>query len=176
MKEILIVQCVKRFKPLYDKSSKDFEVCVKKEMIWSSFFISVFVTRFFRGFFLFSLLRPISCKTTAQAAASKTPSSQNILEKNEMIWRSWFIRVFVTRFFRGLFLFFNYDLSRVRPQHKQQLLKPRLHKTYWTIVWHLKNQQSYHVYNNYKLNLKSYVMFTIFDYVMLYVYGTINLA
>jgi hypothetical protein len=29
---------------------------------------------------------------------------------------------------------------------------------------------------NYKLNLKSYVMFMIFDYVMLYVYGTINLA
>jgi hypothetical protein len=80
MKEILIVQCVKRFKPLYDKSSKDFEDSVKKEMIWSSLFIRVFVTRFFRGFFLFSLLRPISCKTTAQAAASKTSSSQNIFD------------------------------------------------------------------------------------------------
>jgi hypothetical protein len=29
---------------------------------------------------------------------------------------------------------------------------------------------------NYKLNFKSYVMFMIFDYVMLYVYGTINRA
>jgi hypothetical protein len=36
MKEILIVQCVERFKALYDKSSKDFEDGVKKEMIWSS--------------------------------------------------------------------------------------------------------------------------------------------
>jgi hypothetical protein len=80
MKEILIVQCVKRFKPLYDKSSKDFEDSVKKEMIWSSLFIRVFVTRFFRGFFLFSLLQPISCKTTAQAASSKTSSSQNIFD------------------------------------------------------------------------------------------------
>jgi hypothetical protein len=80
MKEILIVQYVKRFKPLYDKSSKDFEDSVKKEMIWSSLFIRVFVTRFFRSFFLFSLLRSISCKTTAQAAASKTSSSQNTFD------------------------------------------------------------------------------------------------
>jgi hypothetical protein len=37
MKEILIVQCVvERFKALHDKSSKDFEVGVKKEMIWRS--------------------------------------------------------------------------------------------------------------------------------------------
>jgi hypothetical protein len=27
---------------------------------------------------------------------------------------------------------------------------------------------------NYKLNFKSYVIFMIFDYIMLYVYGTIN--
>jgi hypothetical protein len=33
MKEILIVQCVERFKALYDKSFKDFEDGVKKEMI-----------------------------------------------------------------------------------------------------------------------------------------------
>jgi hypothetical protein len=36
MKEILIVQCVERFKSVYDKSSKDFEDGVTKEMIWSS--------------------------------------------------------------------------------------------------------------------------------------------
>jgi hypothetical protein len=29
-----IVQCVERFKALYDKSSKDFKDGVKKEMIW----------------------------------------------------------------------------------------------------------------------------------------------
>jgi hypothetical protein len=36
MKKILIVQCVERFKALYDKSSKDFEDGVTKEMIWSN--------------------------------------------------------------------------------------------------------------------------------------------
>jgi hypothetical protein len=36
MKKTLIVQCVERLKALYDKSSKDFEDGVTKEMIWSS--------------------------------------------------------------------------------------------------------------------------------------------
>jgi hypothetical protein len=64
-------------------------------------------------------------KTTAQAAASKTPFSQNILDNCLTLKKSAIISRFVM---------------------------------------------------NYKLNLKSYVMFMIFDYVMLYVYGTINLA
>jgi hypothetical protein len=33
MKEVLIVQCVERFKALYDKCSKDFEAGMTKEMI-----------------------------------------------------------------------------------------------------------------------------------------------
>jgi hypothetical protein len=36
MKEIPILQCVERFKALYDKFSKDFEDGVKKAMIWRS--------------------------------------------------------------------------------------------------------------------------------------------
>jgi hypothetical protein len=36
MKEILIIQCVGRFKVLYDKSSKGFEDGVTKEMISSN--------------------------------------------------------------------------------------------------------------------------------------------
>jgi hypothetical protein len=36
MMEILIVQCVERFKALHDKFSKDFEDGVKKKMIWRS--------------------------------------------------------------------------------------------------------------------------------------------
>jgi hypothetical protein len=59
-----IVQCVERFKALYDNPSKDFEDGVKKEMIWSSSFIRVFVMRFFfvvSSFFLYydlSRVRP----------------------------------------------------------------------------------------------------------------------
>jgi hypothetical protein len=65
----------------------------------------------------------------------------------------------------------------LRPQHKQQVVKPRLHKTYWTIRSTLKKSTIISRFvMNYKLNLKSYVMFMIFDYVMLYVYGTINRA
>jgi hypothetical protein len=120
MKEILIVQCIERFKALYDNSSKDFEDGVKKEMIWSSCFIRVFVMRFF----------------------------------------------FVVSSF-----FLYYDLSRVRPQPRQQLVKPRLHKTYLTISLTLKKSTIIsRFFMNYKLNFKNYVMFMIFDYVMLYVY------
>jgi hypothetical protein len=71
--------------------------------------------------------------------------------------------------------FLYYDLSRVRPQHKasktsssQNILGNCLTLKKSTILSRFVM--------NYKLNLKSYVMFMIFDYVMLYVYGTINRA
>jgi hypothetical protein len=73
--------------------------------------------------------------------------------------------------------FLYYDLSRLRPQPRQQLLKPRFHKIYLTISLTLKKSTIISRFvMNYKLNFKSYVMFMIFDYVMLYVYGTINRA
>jgi hypothetical protein len=73
--------------------------------------------------------------------------------------------------------FLYYHLSRVRPQLRQQLLKPRLHKTYLTISLTLKKSTIISRFvMHYKLNFKSNVMFMILDYVMLYVYGTINRA
>jgi hypothetical protein len=73
--------------------------------------------------------------------------------------------------------FLYYDLSRVRLQHRQQLLKPRLHKTYLIVSLTFKKSTIVSRFIvNYKLNFQSYVMFMICDYVMLYVYGTINPA
>jgi hypothetical protein len=75
------------------------------------------------------------------------------------------------RFFFVVSSFFlYYNPSCVRSQPRQQLLKPRLHKTYLTICLTLKKStiiSRFVMIMNYKLSFKSYVMFMIFDYVML---------